>query len=277
MAYGRFNYVCQPEDKVKQLIPVIGPYDDFAISWGYKPIAGAKTSEAERATLDKWAARQLEEPWLRFGGEDGPAAVDPTVKTENIGDDSLKATELGLEEPRPRSRSPGGRHHYAGLRFHPFGGGLQGDLTHRRNWFNAISLNVGGVQENRTLGGRGTESFTRVTKERQREAVHFLLNNALTTPTKLLNPAIVNRFKYNGVASDVQGQQHLGIPAPGREARPPRRLRNRRFAGPARPLATPLYFEAVDDGRVEQLRRRRQGIVEQEVDRFPLSFLRGRA
>jgi len=36
----------------------------------------------------------LEEPWLRFGGEDGPAAVDPTVKTENIGDDSLKATEL---------------------------------------------------------------------------------------------------------------------------------------------------------------------------------------
>src|SRR5262249_20849938 len=55
MAYGRFNYVCQPEDKVKQLVPVIGPYDEFAISWGYKPIPDAKTSEGERATLDKWA------------------------------------------------------------------------------------------------------------------------------------------------------------------------------------------------------------------------------
>jgi hypothetical protein len=34
MSYGRFNYVAQPEDKVKQLIPVIAPYDYFAIEWG---------------------------------------------------------------------------------------------------------------------------------------------------------------------------------------------------------------------------------------------------
>ena len=67
--------------------------------------------------------------------------------------------------------------------------------------------NVGGVVEHRTLGGRGTESFSRVPKEKQKEAVKFLLEHAFVTPTKLLNPAIVNRFKYNGVASDVQGQQ----------------------------------------------------------------------
>src|SRR5260221_643602 len=97
MSYGRFNYVCQPEDKVKQMIPVVGPYDFFAIDWGYKGIAGAKKSEEERATLDKWASRQIAEPFLRFGGEDGPASVDPTVKTENIGSDSIKATELGLK------------------------------------------------------------------------------------------------------------------------------------------------------------------------------------
>ena len=33
MSYGRFNYVAQPEDGVKCLIPVIGPYDFFAIDW----------------------------------------------------------------------------------------------------------------------------------------------------------------------------------------------------------------------------------------------------
>src|SRR5207244_10985991 len=93
----RFNYVAQPEDKVKQLIPVIGPYDFFAIGWGYKGIGNVKKAEDERTTLDKWASRQIDEPMLRFGGEDGPASVDPTVKTENIGADTIKATELGLK------------------------------------------------------------------------------------------------------------------------------------------------------------------------------------
>ena len=52
--------------------------------------------------------------------------------------------------------------------------------------------------ENRTLGGRGGETFVRVRKDKQKEAVKFLLENAFTTPTKLLNPAIVNQFKYTG-------------------------------------------------------------------------------
>jgi hypothetical protein len=81
MSYGRYNYVAQPEDKVQHLIPVIGPYDYFAIEWGYKPIPGAKTPEDEKKTLDEWAARQIDNPWLRFGGEDDIAVVDPTVLT----------------------------------------------------------------------------------------------------------------------------------------------------------------------------------------------------
>ena len=96
MAYGRFNYVAQPGDGVKRLLPVIGPYDYFAISWGYKAIPEARSPQEERPVLDTWAARQLDDPWLRFGGEDGPAGVDPLVKTENIGTDAVAATTLGL-------------------------------------------------------------------------------------------------------------------------------------------------------------------------------------
>ena len=97
MSYGRYNYVCQPEDKipVKDLIPKLAPYDFFAIEWGYKTIATAKTPDAEKATLDEWASRQIKEPFLRFGGEDGPSMVDPTVLTENIGNDPIEATALG--------------------------------------------------------------------------------------------------------------------------------------------------------------------------------------
>jgi hypothetical protein len=207
MSYGRFNYVAQPEDKVKWLIPKVGPYDDFAISWGYKPIPGAASAEAERAELDKWAARQMDEPWLRFGGEDGPATVDPTVKTENIGADSVEATALGLKNLDrvtdllvPATTRLGDDDTLLKETY-------QSVMTHRANWFRAVATLVGGVVETRALGGRGSDCFTRVPKEKQQAAVHFLLETAFTTPKKLLQPALVNRFKYFGVADDVMSQQ----------------------------------------------------------------------
>jgi hypothetical protein len=35
MSYARFNYVAQPDDHAS-LLPRLGPYDYFAIEWGYK-------------------------------------------------------------------------------------------------------------------------------------------------------------------------------------------------------------------------------------------------
>jgi hypothetical protein len=207
MSYGRFNYVAQPEDKVKQLIPILAPYDFFAIEWGYKAIPGAATPDAERATLDKWASRQLEEPMIRFGGEDGPATVDPTVKTENIGSDSIKATELGLRNLDRVLEHLVAATTNVGEDFSLLEDTYKTIHSHRGNWFRAVALNVGGVVENRTLGGRGTETFSRVPREKQKAAIKFLNDNAFTTPTKLLNPTIVNRFKYTGVANDVSGMQ----------------------------------------------------------------------
>jgi hypothetical protein len=207
MSYGRYNYVAQPEDKVQWLIPKVGPYDFFAIEWGYKPIPGANSSDAERTELDRWAARQMEQPWLRFGGEDGPAAVDPTVKTENIGADSLQATALGLKNLDRVTDLLLSATTQLGEDDTLLKETYQSILSHRANWFRAVATLVGGVEEIRSLGGRGKEAFNRIPKEKQREAVRFLLDNAFTTPRKLLQPAIVNQFKYVGVADDVASQQ----------------------------------------------------------------------
>jgi hypothetical protein len=207
MSYGRFNYVAQPEDQVKWLIPKVGPYDYFAIAWGYKPVAGAGSPDAERPELDRWAARQMEEPWLRFGGEDGPATVDPSVKTENIGADSLQATALGLKNLDRVADLLVPATTRLGEDDALLKEAYQSIMSHRANWFRAVATMVGGVVETRSLGGRGGESFNRVPKEKQQEAVRFLLEHAFTTPKKLLQPAIVNRFKYFGVADDVADQQ----------------------------------------------------------------------
>ena len=207
MSYGRYNYVAQPEDKVERLLPIVAPYDYFAISWGYKPIPKAKTAEEEAATLDEWAARQLEEPFLRFGGEDGPSSVDPTVLTENIGNDPVQATALGLKNLDRVLDHLIAATTTKGEDYSLLEEAYQEILTHRRNWFSAVAKQVGGVVENRALAGRGGETFVRVPKEKQKEAVTFLLQNALTTPTKLLNPAVLSQVRYSGVANDIAGQQ----------------------------------------------------------------------
>ncbi|MFM8274162.1 MAG: zinc-dependent metalloprotease, partial [Gemmata sp.] len=224
MSYGRCNYVAQPEDKVdpKHLLPKIAPYDDFAIEWGYKPVPGAKTPDEERKTLDEWAAKQLTNPFLRFGGEDGPSLVDPTVLTENVGSDVVQATALGLKNTDRvvdlllAATTEKGEDF--GLLEEVYGEVLGA----RARWFNAVAKQVGGVVENRTLGGRGGEAFVRVPKDRQKEAVKFLLDNAFTTPAKLLTPGLINQFKYNGAAADISGQQRnllRGLLSPVRLAR----------------------------------------------------------
>jgi len=209
MSYGRYNYVAQPEDKidVKNLIPKLAPYDFFAIEWGYKQIAGMKTAEDEKKTLDEWAAKQIDNPFLRFGGEDAASTVDPTVLTENIGSDPIQATTFGLKNIDRTmdflvTATTEKGEDYSLLEE------VYGEIMgHRARWFAAVAKQVGGVTEFRTLGGRGGETFVRVPKEKQKEAVKFLLDNALTTPTKLLNPAIVNQFKFSGATSAVTSQQ----------------------------------------------------------------------
>jgi Met-zincin/Domain of unknown function (DUF5117)/Domain of unknown function (DUF5118) len=207
MSYGRYNYVAQPEDGVKCLIPVLAPYDYFAIEWGYKSIDGAKKPEDEKKTLDEWAAKQLENPFLRFGGEDAVSAVDPTVLTENIGNDAVAATQCGLKNldrvmDHLISATTEKGEDFALLEE------VYGEIMgHRSRWFSAVAKQIGGVVENRTLGGRGGETFVRVSEDKQREAVKFLLENAFTTPTKLLNPGIVNQFKFSGATSTVTSQQ----------------------------------------------------------------------
>jgi hypothetical protein len=149
----------------------------------------------------------LKEPFLRFGGEDGPATVDPTVLTENIGNDPVKATELGLKNLDRvmdfliTATTTKGEDY--DLLKDSYGTVLQ----HRRNWFNAVAKQVGGVVESRVLAGRGGQTFSRVPRDKQKDAVKFLLENAFITPTKLLNPAVLNQFKYSGAASEVISQQ----------------------------------------------------------------------
>jgi hypothetical protein len=95
MDYARFNYVAQPEDSiaVKDLIPRIGVYDEWAIEWGYKLLPDLEMGE-EKAYMNKWIIQRLEKD-RRLFFEKGDY-YDPRNLGEDIGDDAVKAGNYGI-------------------------------------------------------------------------------------------------------------------------------------------------------------------------------------
>ncbi|HKK27737.1 MAG TPA: zinc-dependent metalloprotease [Gemmatimonadota bacterium] len=203
MDYGRFDYVAQPGDGA-HLVPIVGPYDRFAIMWGYRPIPGAATPEAERDTLDAWARRQEDRPELRFGSGFG---ADPSAQMEDLGDDHVEATRLGLKNLRRVS-------------------GMLLDATGRpgrsydeledmyrnlvRQWSTELRHVVdvvGGVYETRKHFGQEGVVHVPVAADRQRRAVGFVLDHAFHVPGFLVERDVVRRFEASGSVDRIEGEQ----------------------------------------------------------------------
>jgi hypothetical protein len=204
MSYARFNYVAQPGDDAG-LIPKFGPYDYFAIEWGYKPLGKNLTSDSELPLLDAMAARQIAEPALRFGGEDKVAQLDPTITTNVVGSDLVAAAELGLRNvdrvvpllidattPLGRDYSRLAEMYYALVK-------------QRQQMLQAVVKIIGGVEEMRYHGGRGGIPFRSVDPIEQRRAARFLLERAFITPAALLEPQVVGRIAPSSADDALQG------------------------------------------------------------------------
>jgi len=203
MDYSRFNYVAQPGDNA-YLLPVIGVYDYFAVDWGYRVIPGAKNCADQWPELDRLAAKQLDDPALRFGGENDAADVDPTVNTQVLGSDPIGATDMGLRNidrvvPMliPATTDPG-RPYYQLTEVY------KALLVKRQKELLSVAKIVGGVEEVRYQAGRGTVPFKPVAAERQRKAVKFLIERGFTRPDALLDPQVLWRMAPYGGADALQ-------------------------------------------------------------------------
>ncbi len=209
MSYARYNSVAQPGDGVKNFIPKIGPYDYFAIDWGYRALDKG-TPDEERPLLDQMAARQIDEPLLKFGGEDTAAFFDPEVQTENIGRERIEATRLSiasLERAAGRLISSTTK---LGEDYEQLEGMYRTLLGQRSRYIGSVVKLIGGVRETRFLGGRGGDTFVRTTPKEQQAAIRYLLDEALVTPKWLIDPQVLNRIVMIDVAAPVvNGQKRI--------------------------------------------------------------------
>ena len=208
MDYARFNYVAQPEDKGVSLMPNVGPYDKYAVMWGYRPIPEAKTPEAERAVLDKWILEKQGDPVYRYGRQGN--SYDPTAQSEDLGDNSMLASDYGIknlkrimpnlmewtkESDKPYKDFSDLEEMYGQV------------ITQFNRYMGHVRTNVGGVAEVYRASGQDIPVYIHTSKETQKSAVDFLNKNLFATPEWMMDETILSRIGDFGSLERIRGVQ----------------------------------------------------------------------
>ena len=172
-----YNYLAQPSDKGVRLInDQLGVYDLFAIDWGYRYFDLKGDPAAEAKELLSRVDKRARDPYLRYAPEQR-YAVDPTVRTEDLGNDPIKTAELTMKNLAfiqsnlskwitndPDSRKK--KSLYLAI--------VQGYYLQLKN---AMSL-VGGVVCQESRLSTSLPRYQVVPKAKQREAFQWLLRQA---------------------------------------------------------------------------------------------------
>ncbi len=203
MDYARFNYVAQPGDGVTHTSPHIGPYDYFAIDYAYRWYPDSKSEEDGLYNLLQSHTGAL----YKFSeAQPSRDAVDPRAQSEDLGDDAVRSSQLGIENlkvvmdnliewtttgERGQTYAEASRLYYA--------------VVNQWNYYlYHVLANVGGIYLENTTVGDGVKTFTYVEKEKQQAAVKFLIDNVFSEQEWLFNTPVsdytfLNRNTPNGM------------------------------------------------------------------------------
>ena len=191
MDYARFNYVAQPGDGVKALSPHIGPYDIFAIEYGYRWY-GKQTPEEEKGLLQDFLAKHTDRLYKYSEAQDPRDAVDTRAQNEDLGDDPIRSSQYGIANLKrivpqiiqwTTTGEKGQTYEEASRLYYAVNNQWNNYLYH-------VMANSGGIYIENTTVGDGEKTYTFVEKEKQQAALKFLLDEVLCYPEWLFDPEV---------------------------------------------------------------------------------------
>lgn len=196
MDYARFNYVAQPEDGMTEheLFPRINDYDKWAIKWGYQWRPEFKgDAKKEKAALRAEVSKVLAaNPRLRYVGDEGKG-MDPRSQTEDLGDNSMKASDYGIKNLkrvmahlREWTAQPDGQTEYLQKMY-------KSVLGQYRRYCMHVQRNIVGMYHNNWPAEKAIDYMS---KERQKEALAWFGRNLFTVPEWLYDKDITDRIDY---------------------------------------------------------------------------------
>ncbi len=208
MDYSRMNYVAQPEDHIplQYMIPRVGPWDKYTIMWGYKPIPGANSTEAEIPTLEKWTEMGDSIPWYRFSVNN--AFGQYGTLNEAVGDaNPVKSTGLGFKNiarvmnyVQSTGTQPMHDNELLLNLYNRVVGQWATEAGH-------VVTVVGGGSVHYKSGSETGPVYVPTTRAEQKGAVKFLNDSVFKTPTYLIRPDIEARTEAPGMITRINGAQ----------------------------------------------------------------------
>ncbi len=205
MDYARFNYIAQPGDGDVAMMPEIGIYDKYSVSWGYRPILDKKGKE-EKEILDQWILEHAGDPMYRFGRQQG-GVIDPSSQTEDLGDDAVLASQYGIANlkrivPNLIEWTAEDGKNYDDLET------MYGQVLGQYNrYMGHVTANIGGVYENYKTYDQEGAVYSHVDTETQKNAMNFLQAELFETPEWLIDQNIFNKVEFDGNMERVRNFQ----------------------------------------------------------------------
>lgn len=197
MDYARFNYVAQPGDGVKALTPNLGPYDMLAIEYGYRWYPDGNP-DTEHPRLEELLSHYADNPLYRYSEAQGQRdAVDPRALSEDLGDDNIKSSRYGIANlkrivPNIIKWTTTGD---LGQNYDDASNIYGSVLGQWNRYMYHVMASIGGMYLDNTTVGNGRKTYRFVEKDRQKDAVKFLVDEAFSGTDWLFNSEL-NDYTY---------------------------------------------------------------------------------
>ena len=212
MDYARFNYIAQPGDGVTNFYPKIGEYDDWSIWYGYRPIPEISSPEEEEEILNDWIKEKGDDPQYRFG-RTRRNPPDPSSQTEDLGDDSMRASELGIQNLQRIINNLIEWTTEEGRDYEDLAELYNQVIGQFRRYAGHVTANIGGIYEVYKTADQEGLVYTHAPKSKQQRAVRFLNQYLFNTPTWLIEGDILGRIQDGGFVDRIKRLQvrHLDL------------------------------------------------------------------
>jgi hypothetical protein len=195
MDYIPFNLPLAGEPRREFVMSTVGPYDDWAIEYAYRPLDAA----AEARELERIASR-ASEPRLAYGtDEDAGAgshylAIDPDVNRFDLGADPLAYYRRRVQLSRELWDRLATLRLAPGESYERLTRSLKNGLRQVARVAPLAAKFVGGVIHRRDVAGSGRPLYEPVPAARQREALALITRDFLRSDSFRFAPQLLSRI-----------------------------------------------------------------------------------
>jgi Met-zincin/Domain of unknown function (DUF5117) len=195
MDYNAVNLAPQGQTQGDYYTHVVGPYDKWAITYGYAA-SGETSINSERSFLQKIAARSAEPDLAYATDEDVYSFLDPQVNLFDMSGDGMTYAATQMSNARAMWERVEKRYPLQGESFSDLRTAFNGVFNHYWQFASFLTNYVGGQSFNRDRAGASQSRlpFESVSLAEQRRSLQLIKENVFDETKFKFSPALLNKL-----------------------------------------------------------------------------------